>query len=139
MVIVMMMVVTGLPVDRKRNIAAVESEISVKNNYQAVSDDTAMEKIVLDTLGIFDNREDSYEPDEDMSVYESIKDENLSLLTKIERLYNVFQSKLGKEQTESPLLTISSSAPHSLIIQITPRKLRPDTMVQYGIEGGMIC
>ena len=74
-----------------------------------------------------------------MSVYESIKDENLSLLTKIERLYNVFQSKLGKEQTESPLLTISSSAPHSLIIQITPRKLRPDTMVQYGIEGGILC
>merc|ERR1711970_821446 len=93
------------------------------NSYDVAEDDTAVEKILLDTLGILDNREDSHELEEDISIYDSIKDEKMSLLTKIERLYNVFRSKLGMNLTVPeevvPLLAISSTAPHSLIIKIT--------------------
>merc|ERR1711970_102566 len=108
------------------------------NSYDVAEDDTAVEKILLDTLGILDNREDSHELEEDISIYDSIKDEKMSLLTKIERLYNVFRSKLGMNLTipeeGDPLLAISSTAPHSLIIKITPAKLHPDTMVHLQYE-----
>ena len=129
---VMLHMVAGGPVDRKRNIAAVNSAAE-GNSYDVADDDTAVEKILLDTLGILDYSEESYELEEDKSIYDSIKDEKISLLTKIERLYNVFKSKLNIDKTVdeegAPLLAIASTGPHSLIIKIMPRKLRPDTMV----------
>ena len=136
--LVMLNMVAGGPVDRKRNIASVDTAAE-GNSYDVADDDTAVEKILLDTLGILDysDSEESYELEEEKSIYDSIKDEKISLLTKIERLYNVFKSKLSIDKTVdeegAPLLAIASTGPHSLIIKIMPMKLRPDTMVQYGV------
>jgi len=136
---VMLHMVAGGPVDRKRNIAAVNSAAE-GNSYDVADDDTAVEKILLDTLGILDysDSEESYELEEEKSIYDSIKDEKISLLTKIERLYNVFKSKLNIDKTVdeegAPLLAIASTGPHSLIIKIMPRKLRPDTMLHLQYE-----
>ena len=123
--------VAGAPADKKRNIEYVDRE-AVEISEDAAGDDTAVERMLLDTLGIFESSDASDDPEEEVSVYDSIKDENTSLLTAIERLYNMLHSQRGDHVgQEDPLLDLENTGPHSLTLRIQPRYLHPDTMVLY--------
>ena len=131
----------SVPVDRKRNIEAHVSE-SFDSNYEKVRFDTQVkdisESVEQFILSTFEDDIDDYESVNELSIYESIKNENISILTKIERLYNAFKSYTADHDRhhphEIPLLSIVSTEPYSLTVRITPRKLEPDTMVDIGYE-----
>ena len=77
--------------------------------------------------------EEDYDSENDVSIYESIRNENVSILTKIERLYNAFKSQTLQHEHhhshEFPLLSIVEAEPHSMTIMLKPRQLKPDSMV----------
>ena len=89
-------------------------------------------KVLLST-----NEEDDYY-DEDIdggySVYESIRDENLDILTKIEKLYTAFKSHENHSVhiPEIPLLSIVRKEPHKMIIMVKPKEVQSDTLVSVG-------
>ena len=123
------------PVDRKRNIEAHVGESFGKNFDQSFDTE---EKDVFDSveqfsLSSFEDNEEDYESESEHSIYASIKNENISILTKIERLYNAFKSYTADHDRhhphEIPLLRIVTTEPHSLTVRIQPRKLKPDSMV----------
>ena len=126
---VMVMVESGkaAAVDRKRNIESTVDEEFDSNRHN--DEDGNVERRMLEVLGLLDNNDFEVETHGDLSIYESIKDEKSSILTKIERLYNAFKSHPVHQDQEFPLLTIDSSEPHSVTIKIQTRHLQPDTMV----------
>ena len=71
------------------------------------------------------------EYNDDVSVYESIRDENQDILTKIEKLYSAFRSHEHHHGhlPDLPLLSIVEQEPHSMTIRVKPREVMPDTMV----------
>ena len=74
----------------------------------------------------------SEEYDEDhASIYESIRDENQDILTKIEKLYSAFKSHEHPHghQPDLPLVSMVEQEPHSMTIRLKPREIMPDTMV----------
>jgi hypothetical protein len=87
----------------------------------------------LKSLAENKNDED-YDSESDLSIYESIHYENVSILTKIERLYNAFKSQTLQHDRhhwhEFPLLSIVETEPHSMTIMLKPKELKPDTMVK---------
>jgi len=76
------------------------------------------------------------EDGDDVSVYESIRDENQDILTKIEKLYSAFRSHEHHHGhlPDLPLLSIVEQEPHSMTIRIKPREVMPDTMVRLSYE-----
>ena len=128
-VLVMLESGAGGAVDRKRNVESTVDEELDNNGHH--DQDGNVERRMLEVLGLFDNNDFGYETESHLSIYESIKDEKSSILTKIERLYNAFKSHpVHQDQDhEFPLLTIDSSEPHSVTIKIQTRHLQPDTMV----------
>ena len=78
-----------------------------------------------------DEKEEDYDSESDVSVYESIRDEKEAILTKIERLYNAFKSQAHQHEHlhEFPLVSIVETEPHSMTIMVKPKQLKPDTMV----------
>ena len=86
------------------------------------------------------NEEDDYY-DEDIdggySVYESIRDENHDILTKIEKLYTAFKSHehYSGHLPDIPLLSIARKEPHKMIIMVKPKEVQPDTLVSVGKFG----
>ena len=126
----------SLPVDRKRNIVANVSE-SFDNNYEKVSFDTQgkdiSESVEQFILSRFEDDNDDYKSESELSIYESIKNENILILTKIERLYNAFKSYTADHDShhphEIPLISIVTTEPHSMTVRIKPKKLEPDSMV----------
>ena len=79
----------------------------------------------------FNEKEEDYDSESDVSVYESIRDEKEAILTKIERLYNAFKSQAHQHEHlhEFPLVSIVETEPHSMTIMVKPKQLKPDTMV----------
>ena len=71
------------------------------------------------------------EDEDDVSVYETIRDENQDILTKIEKLYTAFRSHEHHHGhlPDLPLLSIVEQEPHSMTIMVKPREVVPDTMV----------
>ena len=118
----------GAAVDRKRNIDShVDEEYG---NYEHKDEDGTLERGMLETLGLLKENDLNVERESDLSVYESIKDEKSSILTKIERLYNVFKSHPVLQDNQLPLLSIESTESHSITIKIQARKLKPESMVK---------
>ena len=75
----------------------------------------------------------SEEYDEDnASIYESIRDENQDILTKIEKLYSAFKSHEHHHghRPDLPLVSMVEQEPHSMTIRLKPREVMPDTMVR---------
>ena len=133
------------PVDRKRNIETNVAE-SFENSLDSITCDTE-DKDVFDSvdqfcLSSFEDNEEDYESESEHSIYASIKNENISILTKIERLYNAFKSYTADHDRhhphEIPLLSIVTTEPHTLTVRIKPRKLEPDTMVKKGYKRSFV-
>ena len=90
-----------------------------------------------DHIHVFDDKEfkmllsTEEEYNDDVSVYESIRDENQDILTKIEKLYSAFRSHEHHHGhlPDLPLLSIVEQEPHSMTIRVKPREVMPDTMV----------
>ena len=72
--------------------------------------------------------------EDDISVYETIRDENQDILTKIEKLYTAFKSHEHHHghKPDLPLLSIVEQEPHSMTIRLKPKEVMPDTMVSKG-------
>ena len=125
-----------LPVDRKRNIEAHVGEpfdtYNEKISYYTQGKDISesVEQFILST---FEDDNDDYESESELSIYESIKNENILILTKIEKLYNSFKSYTADHDRhhphEIPLTSIVTTEPHSLTVRIKLRRLEPDSMV----------
>ena len=133
--LIMLETVTAAAVDRKRNIEPFDSEASdiSDNSYHSQEDnyeDASVERRMLEVLGLFEASVDDVESESDLSIYESIKDEKSSILTKIERLYNAFKSLQVHEDQEHefPLLTIIGTEEHSITIRLKTKQLQQDTM-----------
>ena len=75
---------------------------------------------------------EEYEDDDDVSIYDSIRDENRDILTKIEKLYSAFKSHEHHHghQPDLPLVSMLEQEPHSMTIRLKPREVMPDTMVR---------
>ena len=88
-------------------------------------------KVMLSTGEEYDD--DDGEED-DISVYETIRDENQDILTKIEKLYTAFKSHEHHHGhiPDLPLLSIVEQEPHSMTIRLKPKEVMPDTMVSKG-------
>ena len=132
----------GTPVDRKRNIEFLDNDSFHSYDQDDIAADGKdedlflVEKRMLSFLGLFEDNDEDYDSAEsDISIYESIKDEKYSILTKIERLYNTFKSHPVHHDLDHdhdhdlPLLSIASKEPQSITIMIKPRQLKPDTIV----------
>ena len=80
--------------------------------------------------------EEEYEKEDDVSVYETIRDENHDILTKIEKLYTAFKSHEHHHGhlPDLPLLSIVEQEPHSMTIMLKPKEVQPDTMVRYILD-----
>jgi len=74
--------------------------------------------------------------EDDISIYESIRDENQDILTKIEKLYTAFKSHEHHHGhlPDIPLLSIVEQEPHSMTIMVKPKEVKPDTMVRLSYE-----
>jgi hypothetical protein len=85
-------------------------------------------KVMLSSDEEYDDEEE-----DDNSVYETIRDENQDILTKIEKLYTAFRSHEHHHGhlPALPLLSIVEQEPHSMTIMLKPREVQPDTMVRY--------
>ena len=75
---------------------------------------------------------EEYDEEDDISVYETIRDENHDILTKIEKLYTAFRSHEHHHGhlPDLPLLSIVEQEPHSMTIMVKPKEVVPDTMVR---------
>jgi len=74
--------------------------------------------------------------DNNVSIYESIRDENQDILTKIEKLYSAFKSHEHHHghQPDLPLVSMVEQEPHSMTIRLKPKEIMPDTMVRLSYE-----
>jgi len=74
--------------------------------------------------------------DDETSIYESIRDEDQDILTKIEKLYAAFKSHEHHHGhlPDLPLLSIVEQEPHSMTIRVKPKEVQPDTMVRLSYE-----
>ena len=124
------------PVDRKRNIEENGGE-SLENSFDSKrfepQDKDVFDSVEQFFLSSFEDNDEDYQSDSEHSIYESIKNENISILTKIEKLYNAFKTYTAdhdrRHPHEIPLLSIVTTEPHSMTVRIKPRKLEPDSMV----------
>jgi hypothetical protein len=84
-------------------------------------------KVMLSSDEEYDDKDE-----DDNSVYETIRDENQDILTKIEKLYTAFRSDEHHHGhlPDLPLLSIVEQEPHSMTIMLKPREVQPDTMVR---------
>ena len=71
------------------------------------------------------------EIDDGYSIYESIRDENHDILTKIEKLYTAFKSDEHHHEhlPDIPLLSIVKQEPHTMTIMVKPKEFQTDTLV----------
>jgi len=92
-------------------------------------------EVVLTPGGKYVDDSDDDEDDE-TSIYESIRDEDQDILTKIEKLYAAFKSHEHHHGhlPDLPLLSIVEQEPHSMTIRVKPKEVQPDTMVRLSYE-----
>ena len=123
----------------KRNADFKDIDEAVLNTRVVAHGDSEPEQRQMseDHIHIFADKEfkmllsSEEEDDDDVSVYESIRDENQDILTKIEKLYSAFRSHEHHHGhlPDLPLLSIVEQEPHSMTIRVKPREVMPDTMV----------
>lgn len=67
-----------------------------------------------------------------LPIYDSIKNEQVDVLTQIERLYSEFQSHSAEHtrKHEFPLVSLVESNPNSMTVMVSPRHFRPDIMIR---------
>ena len=111
----------------------VESEDSDDNPEHSQFSDDHIHIVADNEFKVMLSAEEEYdeEDEDDVSVYETIRDENHDILTKIEKLYTAFKSHEHHHGhlPDLPLLSIVEQEPHSMTIMVKPREVVPDTMV----------
>ena len=109
--------------DRKRNIEAhVGDSVDNQKDKINMSFDTQgkdiSESVEQFNPSTFEDDNEGYESESERFIYESIKNVNILILTKIERLYNAFKSYTVDHDChrphEIPLLSIGTTEPHSI-------------------------
>ena len=125
------------PIDREAQREETVKETS-EDNYNFVNFDkdfteSDKERGKVNIPNEEENGVKDYYSKNDISIYDLIRDENVAILTKIERLYNAFKSQIHQHenQYQFPLLTIVETDPHSMTIMVKPEEFKPDTMVKY--------
>ena len=121
----------GSPVDRSdsepgEGDAGDSQDYAEEEDHSHLSEDHIHTKyeVLLSTI------KEEYDEDE-ISIYESIRDENQDILTKIEKLYTAFKSHEHHHGhlPDIPLVSIVEQEPHTMTIMLKPKEVKPDTMV----------
>ena len=125
------------PIDREAQREETVKE-TLEDNYNFVYFDkdfteSDKERVEVNIPNEEENGVKDYYSKNDISIYDLIRDENVAILTKIERLYNAFKSQIHRHENQHqfPLLTIVETDPHSMTIMVKPEEFKPDTMVKY--------